>query len=593
MRVLYDSAAVGIPAVFPAGRRGWIRTALLPSSSPWAPPLLASACSSSAQRRLVPLTWRTFSGQYGRAVVVSSSILGSPPPLLVLPLRLPAWPALLAAAVRARSWALVAVSTAGDTVVAACSAVSPPPLVWWADSGRLVIASVPADVAGIVPGLRLRSGVCSSLVHQCGFYGVHAPFVGVRTVEPGQALFWRGVSARVSEPDRANLPGPHSVSYERASFDDVVATVRRAVDASVGGVLANGGPWGVTLSSGLDSTLVAVRAAALRPHSPLFLYTHLPVRPWPADRDPDGPYGEKDVATATAARFSNAVHRIAPTPVTRRLTALADAFCAQTGFPILHLGGVDMLIHAARLARRDGCRGLLLGAAGNLTVSRRAALSSSVFRHRLFCFARLLNRLVHGRRLSDLRAVARAVCTGVPQSRVSVAARGVPPVSFSLPRPPRGSGAALYARVLLAWFVEETDVSFADPLDDPLVWAACERLPAWALLHGGCNRSVARALVRSAAPQAADSNQRWGQVDGFARLAAERDLLAARWRRRLDSPAVTDWMDPCLVLRALRTLPAVPPVRTREHPDNLLYDFGIFWNEGVAAWLEWLDGMVS
>ena len=379
------------------------------------------------------------------------------------------------------------------------------------------------------------------------------------------------------------------------SFSDAVSAVRSLVRSEIQAVSRCGSPWGVMLSGGLDSALVALQAAKVAAGGPVRLYTHQLASPAFDEVRSGGLADEVSVARQTALRIRGGIHTAARTPVSAALAPLAARFARAAGFPLAHVANIEMILALCFRAQRDGCRGLLHGAAGNATTSR--AASSRPWRVSRVWRAMSWLAAVGSRSLAPYGVVERRMlgaalrCRARPSVRAAVAVRVVPRLR---PLPFRISADSAYGRALEAWVVEETDVSLHDPLGCAAVQSACDQLPNDFLRWGGVHRAFGRALVAPDAPELVRSSPRYGQTaDAVLRVRAEYASLARAWRTRRHvrpSPLVhrvTEWIDPNALLAALHSLDC-KSVRDFTCPFRAAVAAGVLWNEAFAAWLEWV-----
>ena len=609
MRFLFDSWPPAAPIAsaanrFPAGRSGWRRSSHCSGH-------LVRAWDSSQQQRSLSLRWRTHGGASGTAVVVSPVALPRVPPLLALPVDPHRWGRALARALGIRRWCIVAITDSADLVVVACGLEPPPPCFWCsapvrvrrvargrsvAPDDRLVIASSLADLRNAAGAFTLDRSACSNAVYAFGVPDERL-FVGVHSVAGGESIVWRrSASGAMVELSRRFAKSETSLFDARPrSFSDTVSAVRGLVRSEIQTVSSCAPPWGVTLSGGLDSALVALQAGRIAAGGPVRLYTHQLASPAFDEFRSGGLSDEVSVARQTALRVRGGVHSAARTPVSGALAPLAARFARATGFPLAHVANIEMILALCFRAQRDGCRGLLHGAAGNATTSRAASAAPG----RVSRIWRAVSWVatVGSRGLARSGAVERRMLRAAlrhrtrPSVRACVAVRVVP---HFRPLPFRISTDSAYGRTVEAWVTEETDVSLHDPLGCTAVQSACDRLPDDFLRWGGVHRAFGRALVSADAPELVRSSPRYGQTaDAVLRVQAEYASLVGTWRRRRHvrpSPLVhrvSEWIDPDALLDALYSLDC-RSVRDFTCPFRAAVAAGVLWNEAFATWLEWV-----
>jgi len=141
------------------------------------------------------------------------------------------------------------------------------PLFYAADERGVIFAS---EVAALVVALsrplpRDTEGIHDYL--QRGYFGApRSPFRHIRKVRPAEVVLFRRHTAESRRYWRWNLPARPKQRAESNTFDAVFrGAVRRQSEVDV--------PYGVFLSGGIDSSLVAAVLRSLRPEYPLTAYT--------------------------------------------------------------------------------------------------------------------------------------------------------------------------------------------------------------------------------------------------------------------------------------------------------------------------------
>jgi len=141
------------------------------------------------------------------------------------------------------------------------------PLFYAADEGGVTFAS---EVASLVTAVRRPLPMDGEGIRdymQRGYFGApHSPLQGIRKVRPAEVVVFRPHETEHRRYWRWNLPPAPKRKADPDLFDPIFReAVRRQSEVD--------GPYGVFLSGGVDSSLVAAVLRSLRPEYPLTAYT--------------------------------------------------------------------------------------------------------------------------------------------------------------------------------------------------------------------------------------------------------------------------------------------------------------------------------
>lgn len=192
----------------------------------------------------------------------------------------------------------------------------------------------------------------------------HAEIARVQPGFCGWFSFDKGWQARAWWQDRMYmLPQPSSQNYSEA--------LRERTEMAVQGALRRRGKVASHMSSGFDSSAVTVTAARLlaKEGGMITAYTHVPKVGWDPDNDLPGMRGnEGPLAALAAARYPNIRH-ICLEDAPCDLVSLSRELLGLAGRPIRNLLNTIWLRNIAQAAAADGTTTLLIGSAGNATIS--------------------------------------------------------------------------------------------------------------------------------------------------------------------------------------------------------------------------------
>jgi asparagine synthase (glutamine-hydrolysing) len=385
------------------------------------------------------------------------------------------------------------------------------------------------------------------------------------------------------DPDRiVELDSPQAYAAE----------LREAFDSAVERRLPAGGPVGVMLSGGLDSTSVAATAARLRPSEPIRTYTAAPPPGWSGPTAPNVDADESPLVRDLATWHPN----LQPAFVgggSGPLLSSHDARFAAGSPPPRNPCNELWMSEVQRRARADGVGTLLTGSRGNAFFSAddQFWLAALLFRGRLGALAHEIAALAAsqgsprvrtaGRELARqllpaavhrMRSVAQAHRAGISaEVEVRFAGPGIEALVRRQPRafdpvPRRSMREAALRLVTSSGFIAESGavrdalagVRRSDPTADIRVIALCATQPPWARRLDGRTRVVSRdAMADRLPPSIAERTRRGAQLpDWLEQLTARRgelvdELAAARehagCRELLDldgmDAALRDWPD--------------------------------------------------
>jgi asparagine synthase (glutamine-hydrolysing) len=241
------------------------------------------------------------------------------------------------------------------------------PLYWHKSSGFFAFATMPKGLFAI-PGI--QRAICEERLHDylclLPMIGPESFFKDVYRVEPGQFLVLDGSTVTTQkyhrwDPDR---------ELRLASDDEYLEAFREQVDRAVACRLRSTGLVASHLSSGFDSSTVTAVAARLlaAQGKPLIAYTAVPREGFDGPV-PKGKHGDEGPgARAVAARFNNVEHHLIPTPDVSLPTSLEKTI-QEMDQPFLNPSNL-LWVNAIRDdAGQKGCKVLLVGSSGNLSIS--------------------------------------------------------------------------------------------------------------------------------------------------------------------------------------------------------------------------------
>jgi asparagine synthase (glutamine-hydrolysing) len=250
------------------------------------------------------------------------------------------------------------------TLVLARDALGQRPLFFRRIGDGVAFASLPLPLAGL-------SGPTSPDLVRLAAYLMWLPdktqrsFVeGVDRILPGHSLSITNGNAAEQRPWWTPDLQPLAIGRAEARAR-VDAELRHAVRGS----LPTGGPVATDLTAGLDSSLVAVTAAA-EIDDPRRLLAVTAVPGPPVDSPPDWPSDEASLAARTAA-MNGLTHQVVRVPSESPFDALERWFESSQA-PIANACNIGWLDACYAAARDCGAGTYLTGGRGNFTVSRPA-----------------------------------------------------------------------------------------------------------------------------------------------------------------------------------------------------------------------------
>ncbi len=473
------------------------------------------------------------------------------------------------------------------------SPLAAPPLHWKRNANRIVAASL-LRCLELVDGaplgridLELQHAVLAGDLRHAerGWY----PDTG--RVPLGRAIWIGAVDDSPRDLWRYRFsPDP---ATRGASLADAVSRTSHLLDAAVAGATCGNERIAISLSGGLDSSLVAEAAMRVRPQSHVSAYCYAPEgdapQPTPGDWPRDWVLDETGAAR-DFARFHG--DRLTLEPVrsdgadfrTGMDDLLAISRCAPR-----EIGFMFQLADACAMAAANGCTAMLGGDEGNSTIS---ASGSWAYRHwflrlrwrrmwrelRLRAhderpiwrrFGALVLRQLLPRR-TDRHTFERYLANlGLPRDTADRLHWGTRPQTEL---PVTGSARAHGPREIAALLENGDDGGRGDalkavecrhgiPYRDPTVTRAlaeyCLALAPDIFLHDGVNRRLAREIAKGKMPEAQRLGVRHGLTgaDWLARTARNRSSVLGEITRMQSDPDIASIIDLAAIKRRVESLP--------------------------------------
>lgn len=497
-----------------------------------------------------------------------------------------------------------------------------PPLHFRLIEGGIVAGSVPRVLfaPGGIPRLD-RSKLADSAWFNYGSDRL-GWYEGTDRLLPGTRLeLHAGELKRTRYYDPAALP---EVRLPRPG--DYVEAALALLDEGVKSSLQGSSRPGVLLSGGLDSAIVAARAAAMLPEGrALDAYTFVPQADWDG-RSPPGTFGDEGPAVAEFAKLHPQIqphffdnhglgfdHR------------MAEMF-HHTGIAPINLANFSSYHEPLRAARASGCDVVLLPEWGNDTFSNagewapieyllklrwgelvralktlpddprplwRRLVGSSLLPllpPRLWRWQRALRGIADKRELaSPLRADF--VRSQQLLARADMAAGGI---ASAAPRSRRawlrgalGSGSDDSADIWQG-FEQIHGLTIRDPAAYRPLAEFCFGLPTDMFVRQGEWRWLAREMGRGLLPEAQRTNRRSGRhnADWLAKLAPKRQELRDELTRLAMVPDMAEMLDIPRLIAALDAWPAETPTGM----EGLELQIAVTRGITVARFIKWAEG---
>ena len=236
-----------------------------------------------------------------------------------------------------------------------------PPLHFWRQGERIVVASLPRSIFAAGAAERIDpSRIADAAIFNLGD-GTGSYYAGLSRVACGS---WQVHSASGEETRQWwSLDGLSKTKLE--SDTDCVAAITQAFHRAAHANLSDVQQPAVSLSGGLDSQATASFALeAIPENSHLRSYTSTPIAEWLPKRQADLEYDESERVRAFAAMHS----RLDPQFLTGGKGALSEASERLTllaGWPVFNAMNMHWIDAIYRQAGRDGCDAILAGDMGD------------------------------------------------------------------------------------------------------------------------------------------------------------------------------------------------------------------------------------
>lgn len=252
------------------------------------------------------------------------------------------------------------------TLTLARSPMSAKPLFYSRRAGAIAFASMPQALFA-VPWLTKRPDFAEAAATAAGFpsLGTATMFEGVQMVRHGSAV------ELTAEEERHRALWDPRATPALATLDDYADAMRAELDRSVEAQMRRiDGPVACHLSSGRDSSAVATAAALALQHEDqkLIALTGAPSENFQSELPPNRIADESPLASATASFHPNIQHVICRS----RRRAIARELRETTRVhwrPVTHLTAHAWTSEVDEQASAQGARILLIGSAGNFTLS--------------------------------------------------------------------------------------------------------------------------------------------------------------------------------------------------------------------------------
>lgn len=526
------------------------------------------------------------------------------------------------------SFALLLWDEAAHALFAARSILQAPPLHYHRSRERFALATAPKGIfalGDLDPEIDLRK-LADGLVLNHG-EGERSHYRGISRLPLGSMLRFDGETLRIER-----YHDPEAVPDIRFARDaDYVEAARERLDRSVADHLRAVEPPAIALSSGLDSSAVAVTALDLLPESePLVAYTAVPEPGWDGSCFGRGWQGDESGPVRALGAIYPRLELHFVDSAGRSPTADLDALLLLAEAPPRNIGNLHWGIDIARAARARGKRVLLDGAIGNATISLsgrarfaallrrgnlgelrrqlRAASRPGEVAHGLFSRAILpllpapIQRAVRERRGAVPRDRRRwsAIHPGFAEAMAVDRRRFAASSDAGFLEPP--SSRALVRQMLFSGAIEEgqavhhaietlTGVQHRSPLASRRLLDFCLGLPDEQLLHDGIDRRLARRVMAGRLPaEILDAPRGRQAADWHLRMTRE----LANYRRELvamgEDPEVSGRIDVARLLRLIDDWPARPPLSLADHPEFLIAYVGLGRAIGTGRFIRWANG---
>jgi asparagine synthase (glutamine-hydrolysing) len=346
------------------------------------------------------------------------------------------------------------------------------------------------------------------------------PYKNIRFLLGGHVIRYRN-SVEVSRWWR---PSTAPLRYRSAS--DYVAAAQEKFDSAVAAHLRSTSDIAVSMSGGLDSTLVGATAAAQLKDSNAVIhaYTSIPEPGMRCVREPNWDADDWPFASQVAALYGNMKHTPIPPGGRSPLDAIEDVH-ARSHSPVRNVANLMWMAGIAEAMLAGGQRVLLCGEKGNFTISpfARRLADGSLWCARPDQAVRLARRQFvrgHPPAWRTLFAVAtplalldvlRGLIGGLPAERAGTvmltpAFRREHAASLAVRAAVPGiggfhAGAMAPMRNWSPDTIAQWGIEVRDPTADRHLIECVLQFPWWALLTDGRSRGLARAMAKGRVPE--------------------------------------------------------------------------------------------
>lgn len=532
-------------------------------------------------------------------------------------------------------FALLVADLAEGELHAARSGYSALPLYFHEGDGRIAVASVPRGLFALenVPRVLDEQRLADAMVHNFEEL-TRSLYRDIKVLPLGHQMRVSRKGVALTCHYRPEDTPPLRLLRD----EDYVDAANELLDRCVGDTLRANAMPGIMLSSGLDSSSVAVSAMGRLeqhgqwPGARFDSYTHVPGPGWDGRAIGLGRVGDERAPVEALAAMYPQLHPHFVDSAQSTIDGDWDLYCWLAEAPLLATLNQYWVWDIARKAKRDGHDVLLTGGAGNATISfDGASIFADLFRKGRWVALLREHWRVSGNFPSLRGLYPRAIRPNLPPGMVARIAgwrrdsyrkgwRATSPINPGFARDMQvdrraqdmgwdsthsqafhdhrahlarmhGFGARDQGQAGIAALEVVAGVQIRDPLRDKRLVEFCHALPRDQFYRDGQMRRLVRRMMHGRLPEEILHASRGRQAaDSHNRISRELPRMREEVERMADDPDLAARFDTVRLRRALDTWPERTPLDMGDHPDFLFVLLGLPQALATARFIRWVQG---
>ncbi|MEM7781512.1 MAG: asparagine synthetase B family protein [Pseudomonadota bacterium] len=467
---------------------------------------------------------------------------------------------------------------------------SSPPLYYHQSSSRIVVATAPkgifalGDIERRTDLLKLQQNLLLDFEDRQRSY-----YEGVKRIPTGHLIEIK--SGEISLHSLYNPRNAISVRFRKDS--DYVEAAREHLEHAVAEHSRARQIPALALSSGLDSSAVAM--TMLHQHAPknVLSFTSVPEPGWDGRAIGDGRVGDERGPVEALAKAYPTLETNLIDCAGMDVTEYLDEFFLLAELPPRNVMNMGWITAIAKAARARGKRVLLTGESGNATLGfeRYPSISALLMERRIYEFTRRARRYFRHGSAPSLPMIPRDWSAARKPFSPNLADPESENAPADIAQDTLFGGTRDEAGAVQLAIQTLTGVQLRDPLGDRALAEFCMGIPAAQFDKGGEARSLMKRVMNRRLPKEVLSAPRGRQAaDTHLRLTRRKEALSQEIEACKSHSMISELIDLKRLQRLLATWPANTPLSRADHPDYLMVHLGLPRAIANLRFAKWVDG---